>query len=151
MIRTHTTYDPKQNLLITELSGEIAQPDLEDWQKKLNAVLDIIPAQTKFKVLVNLYGFKAADLATHKQFREIIPRTLAGFGWYTGYLRMFPEADVRVHSTSGRYCVAAAHVHDDEEKINNYARNFTMKNEGFFSDPDKARTWIDSISIPGNP
>lgn len=151
MIRKHTTYDPQQQLLITELRGEIGHADLNDWQTQLQTVLDVIPPAAKFKVLVNLYGFKAADLATHKQFREIIPRTLAGFGWYTGYLRMFPEADVRIHSTNGRYCIAAAHVHDDEEKIKNYAGNFTMKNEGFFSDPDMARAWIDSIPVTGNP
>ncbi len=147
MKRKNTIYLADQKLLVTELSGELDQHDVTEWQHSLESTLQQLQADTKFKMLVDLHGFKAVNFEVHKQFREVIPRTLAAHGWYTGYLRMFPETKVNISSTDNIYCVAAAHVHHDETKIRNYSENYTMRNEGFFTDATVARTWIDKIEV----
>ena len=147
MKRKQTTWLPKEKLVITELSGDLDKDDIIEWNESLNTTLQRLPPSTKFKILVNLYGFRARDFEVHKQFRGVIPRTLAAHGWYVGYLRMFPEANVTLSSANNIYCVAAAHVHQDETKIRNYADNYSMRNERFFSDAEAARSWINSISV----
>lgn len=144
---THTTYLKDQQLVITELSGDLEIQDVESWQASLHATLQQLEPGTKFKVLVDLHGFKAVNFEVHKKFREVIPTTLAGYGWYVGYLRMFPDAAITIRSQNGIVCRAAAHVHHDETKIRNYADNYSMLNEGFFTDPAAARTWIESVNI----
>lgn len=147
MKKKQTTWLPHKRLVITELSGDINKKDVEEWNESLDTTLKQLPPSAKFKILVNLYGFKASDFEVHKKFREVIPRTLAAHGWYVGYLRMFPETRVCVSSLNDIYCIAAAHVHQDETKIRNYADNYSMRNERFFTDAEAARNWIDSIVV----
>lgn len=134
-------------LVITQISGDVGEKDIEEWYQGLNQTLESLEANSKFKILVNLHGFKAKDIEAHKKFRVIIPLTLARYGWYVGYLRMFPEAEITIRSERKIYCVAAAHVHHDETKISNYATNYSMFNEGFFTDPESARKWITNVKI----
>ncbi|MFT3827608.1 MAG: hypothetical protein QM731_27040 [Chitinophagaceae bacterium] len=147
MKRTHSFFIKEDNLVVTELSGELDSNDIEEWQLSLKNVINSLEAHSKFKILVNLHGFKAQNFDAHKKFRVIIPLTLADYGWYVGYLRMFPEAAIMIHAPYNIHCIAAAHVHHDESKISNYAKNYTMINEGFFTDPLKAREWINGIII----
>lgn len=143
----NTSYIAEQQLIITELSGEVDMPDVEQWQQGLQQVIAQLEPGTKFKILVNLHGFKAQNFEVHKKYRNTIPLALADCGWYVGYLRMFPEAEVFIRSKNNTYCLAAAHVHQDETKIRNYAENYSMLNEGFFTDPIEARNWIDKIKL----
>ncbi|HVG15539.1 MAG TPA: hypothetical protein VM935_11280 [Chitinophagaceae bacterium] len=147
MKRKQTNYLKEKRLVITELSGDIDSEDIEAWQQSLATVLRQLEPGTKFKILVDLYGYKARDFEAHKKFRAIVPQMLAEYGWYVGYLRMFPEASLFIRSSQNTYCVAAAHVHQDETKMRNYSENYSMRNERFFIDPEAARTWIDAIAV----
>ncbi|RYG43455.1 MAG: hypothetical protein EOO01_21290 [Chitinophagaceae bacterium] len=148
MKKKQTVYDKVNKLVVTELSGELDINDIEEWHQSLRTVLDTLEPATNFKILVNLFGFTALNFDAHKKFRTIIPELLAAYGWYVGYLRMFPEASVFIRSSANIRCIAAAHVHQDETKIRNYADNYSMRNESFFTDAAKAREWIESIPIP---
>ncbi len=145
--RKETTFLREEKLVITQLSGELDETDIDEWQRSLKGVLQQLEPNSKFKILVNLHGFKATDFEAHKKFRVVVPQLLANYGWYVGYLRMFPEATITIQSHQSIYCVAAAHVHHDETKIENYATNYSMRNEAFFTDPERARVWIDAIAV----
>jgi hypothetical protein len=147
MKKKQTVYLEEQQLIITELSGELDMDDVEEWHQSLRSAIAALQPGTKFRILVNLHGFRAKDFEVHKKFRVIIPLTLAECGWYVGYLRMFPETEITIRSTNNIRCVAAAHVHQDETKIRNYAEHYSMINEGFFTDPVKAREWIEAIRL----
>jgi hypothetical protein len=147
MKRKSTNYLKEKRLVITELSGDLGSEDIEAWQQSLVTVLEELEPGTKFKILVDLYGYKALDFEAHKKFRVIVPQMLAEYGWYVGYLRMFPEASLFIRSRQNVFCVAAAHVHHDETKIRNYSENYSMRNERFFIDPEAARTWIDAVAV----
>lgn len=146
--RKETAYFSPQKLIITHLSGDLDADDIEEWRQSLVRVFDQLPDHSRFKILINLHGFKAVNFDAHKQFRVIIPLALASYGWYIGYLRLFPETEIRIWSDRDIHCVAAAHVHHDETKIANYATNYSMRNEGFFTDLQTARNWIDEIAVP---
>ncbi len=147
MKKMETLYLASENLIVTDLSGELDTADINEWSASLERTLMQLQPNTKFKMLVNLHGFKASNLEAHKKFRAVIPTTLARYGWYVGYLRMFPEARLTISSKDNIYCIAAAHVHQDETKIKNYSDNYQMKNEGFFTDPELARKWLDSVPV----
>lgn len=147
MKKKGTIYLKDKKLIITELSGDLDMEDVEQWHQSLKDVIGSLEPGTVFKILVDLHGFKAQSFEVHKKFRVIVPLILAGCGWYTGYLRMFPETEITIRSTGNIYCLAAAHVHQDETKIRNYAENYSMINEGFFTDPVEAREWIEAIRI----
>ena len=132
MKRKQTRFIKEENLVITELAGHLDSQHIDAWKHSLIGVLGQLEPGTKFKILVDLHGFKAKDFEAHKKFRTVIPQTLAEYGWYVGYLRMFPEATLTIRSSQNIYCVAAAHVHQDETKIRNYAQNYSMRNERFF-------------------
>ncbi|HEV7330171.1 MAG TPA: hypothetical protein VGN63_03955 [Flavisolibacter sp.] len=147
MKRNETMFLKDEKLVITELCGDLNTTDIETWQQSLQEVLHQLEPDTKFKILVNLHGFNAQDFETHKKFRVVVPQTLANYGWYVGYLRMFPEAELAIRSRQNIFCLAAAHVHHNETKIRNYADNYSMHNEGFFTNPAEARKWIGAIVI----
>ncbi|HUC79341.1 MAG TPA: hypothetical protein VMR70_00440 [Flavisolibacter sp.] len=145
MKRKQTSYFDKESLVVTELSGALDSNDIDEWRQSLNKVLEGLTPGTKFKILVDLHGFTATNFEAHKKFRVVVPETLAAYGWYVGYLRMFPEAQLTISSQQNIYCVAAAHVHQDETKIRNYAENYSMRNEKFFTDSSDARSWVESV------
>lgn len=148
MKQKQTTYLKEEGLIITSLSGEVDHADVDEWHSSLRQVLNRLESGDSFKILVDLHGFKAVNFEVHKKYRVIIPSILAEYGWYIGYLRMFPETNITIHAKHNIRCVAAAHVHHDEGKIKNYADNYTMMNERFFTSTDEARSWIQSIRIP---
>ncbi|MBO9634181.1 MAG: hypothetical protein J7578_13780 [Chitinophagaceae bacterium] len=147
MKKKNTIYLKEQQLIITELSGDLDMEDVEQWSQSLKDVLSSLEPNTRFKILVDLHGFKAQNFEVHKKFRVVVPLTLAAYGWYIGYLRMFPETEICISSTNNIHCIAAAHVHQDETKIRNYAENYSMINEGYFTDPVAAREWIEAIPL----
>lgn len=147
MKKKNTIYLKEQQLIITELSGDLDMDDVEQWNQSLKDVINSLEPNTRFKILVDLHGFKAQNFEVHKKFRVIVPLALAECGWYIGYLRMFPETEICIRSTNNIYCMAAAHVHQDETKIRNYAEHYSMINEGYFTDPGEARQWIEAIRL----
>jgi hypothetical protein len=143
---THSEWFPDNNLLITHISGDVTKEDISLWEQSLYTALERINDNGSFKILVNLYGFKAVDFEAHKAFRTIVPATLANYGWRTGYLDLFEEAaNLQLTQTRGISCIAAAHVHQDETKIEKYEALFGKATEHFFTDPFKAEHWIRSI------
>lgn len=148
-IITHSEFFPDKKLLITHISGDVDETDIQQWEKTLLNALDKIPQHSIFKIFVNLYGFNAMDIATHKRFRTIIPLTLAGYGWKTGYVDLFEDEakNLQFHFTRGIQCVAAAHAHHDKIKMNLYESKFGKETEHFFNDPELALKWMETIEV----
>ena len=142
---TQSFWHPEQQLIITKISGNVEMEDVVAWEGSLQKALKQVPDNGRFKIMVDLHGFKAVNFEVHKKFRVIIPQTLANYGWRVGYLDMFPEADVELTNTRGIQCFAAVHVHQDETKIKNYDTNYSKPNERFFTDPAIAYDWIQHI------
>jgi hypothetical protein len=134
-------------LILTRISGHATANDVTNWENSLLTALDQISNNDVFKIMVDLHGFQAENFEVHKQFRTIIPTTLANYNWRVGYLDMFPESSIKLNIHRGIQCLAAVHVHQDETKIKNYDENFSRFNERFFTDPLTARKWIDEFKI----
>ncbi|PSR55001.1 hypothetical protein AHMF7605_16560 [Adhaeribacter arboris] len=140
---TRTDWYPSQKLIITQLSGNVDSAAINGWEQSLHKSLNLVEDQGTFKILVNLFGFKAMDFAAHKKFRTVIPETLASYGWRTGYLNLFEEAaDLKLTNKRGIQCVAAAHVHQDATKIQKYEILFGKEDEHFFTNPEVTENWI---------
>lgn len=135
-----------EKLIITQISGEVDQKDVEQWDQSLQHTLAQLEDNSTFKILVNLYGFKAGNIEAHKRFRTIISATLARFGWRVGYMDLFEEAmNLPITLTRGIRCTAAVHVHQDETKIALYEERFGHEREHFFTDPQVTKQWVHSI------
>jgi hypothetical protein len=148
MIITKSEWRPEEKLVITRISGEADIAEIEAWDHSLQEALSRIEDNGTFKILVNLHGFQAANLAAHKRFRTVIPATLANYGWKAGYVNLFEEAaDLQLTRTRGIACLAAAHVHQDQSKIEKYDSLFGKETERFFTDPALGEGWIRSIVL----
>ncbi len=138
-----TNWWPDEKLIETKLIGEVDLDDIHSWKRSLTEAMNKIPEGGSFKIMVNLYGFKAVNIEAHKQYREIIPLLLAQYDWKVGYVNLFEESKtMKFTRTRGIHCFAAVHVHQDEEKIRKYEENFGRTNEHFMTDPIKAMQWI---------
>jgi hypothetical protein len=132
-------------LLVTRLQGRVESEDVERWAASLNSALDRIEAGGTFKLIVNLHGYESANLQAHKAMRSIIPLTLAEYGLRTALLDLFPPVDPHIQRKRGIVCLAVAHVHHDDGKMQTYARQLGRHNEQFFSDEHAAEIWIASV------
>lgn len=147
MTITESTWLKNEKLIVTRISGTATAEDVTRWETSLLAALEQISDNGVFKIMVDLHGFKAVNFEVHKQFRVIVPKTLADYDWRVGYLDLFPEAQIELKSTRGVRCMAAVHVHQDESKIRNYDDNYSRYNERFFTDPAVARQWIETFEM----
>jgi hypothetical protein len=147
MTIAESTWLKNEKLIVTRISGTATAEDVSRWKSSLLFALEQVPDNDVFKIMVDLHGFKAVNFDVHKQFRVIVPETLANYDWRVGYLDMFPEAQIELKSTRGIRCIAAVHVHHDESKIKNYDDNYSRFNERFFNDPAVARQWIVAFTI----
>jgi len=142
-----TKWISDKNLIITRLKGEVNEREVKEWNQSLQETFGKLSNNSKFKVLIELFGFQARSLEVHKQYREIIPLSLANFGWKVGYVDMFErKKDLVIKSERGIQCVAAVHVHHDETKINRYEELYSRENEHFWTDLKKAEEWIRNYS-----
>jgi hypothetical protein len=142
-----TDWIAAEQLITTEISGDIDLQDVEQWERSIGDALAKVPDNGTFRIFVNLHGFKAINIDVHKKFRSIIPLTLSNYGWKVGYVNLFEEAaDMPVTTTRGIRCTAAAHVHQDATKIEKYEENFGNDTEHFFTDPAKGESWIRSLA-----
>jgi len=148
MIQTNSQWISKEKLLITNLSGPVDREDIAIWKHMLLQAQDEIPDGSRFKMYINLYGFKAADMEAHKAMREVVPRTLARYGFRAGYVDLFDNVELPLQCHRGIQCLAAAHVHQDDTKIGLYRERFGSETEQFFTDPLLAETWIRAVPIP---
>lgn len=147
-IFTNTWY-PKTRVLISELSGDINIDEIEKWEQSLKRLLSKMEPDSQFKIFINLHGLKAIDLVAHKRFRTIVPTILAEYNWKVGYVNLFEDEakDLVLKSDRGITCVAAAHCHDDETKIERYDNMFGKPNERFFTDPVVALDWLNRLEV----
>jgi len=143
-----TAWVPEESLIITEIKGALSLADVEEWENSLISTLNQLPNNTAFKIFVDMFGFAPKDVEVHKRFREVIPLTLAKYGWKVGYLNMFEEANnLKLDRERGIHCVKAAHAHQDAYKIEEYDRRFGNQNEHFFTNPDAALAWLTTNPI----
>lgn len=142
-----TDWYPEKKLIVTHISGEVDIVDIEAWEHSLLSALNQVDDNDQFKIFVNLHGFKAVDLEAHKRFRSIVPQTLAKYGWKVGYVHLFEEEakHIQYRNSRGICCIAAAHAHQDETKIEQYELRFGRSHEHFFTDPSAAQKWIESV------
>lgn len=143
-----TDWEPASRLIITQISGDMEKADVIRWEESLLDALDQIEEGGTFRIFVNLHGFTALNLDAHKYFRNIVPLTLADYGWKVGYLAMFEQESSKLVVTTKRdiRCLAAVHCHQDETKIEKYESLYSSPNERFFADPGMAEAWIRSIA-----
>ncbi|WP_439558411.1 hypothetical protein [Dyadobacter sp.] len=136
-----------QQLIVTQISGNVEQEDVLHWEQTLHAALDQVADSGVFNIFVNLHGFNAVDLNVHKYFRSIVPLTLARYGWKVGYVAMFPEEAEKIVITRNRniQCIAAAHCHHDVTKMEKYETLYSSENEHFFIDVEEAAAWISGL------
>lgn len=146
--KANSSWHAEKKMIVTHLSGNIDDTDIDAWEKSLQKVLSQIETGGSFKIFVNLHGFKAVNFEVHKKFRTIIPLTLAAYGWRVGYLDMFGDEakKLQVFNTRGISCVAAVHCHQDSSKILLYESRYSRPNEHYFTDPFQAEQ-IESFSI----
>lgn len=139
-----------EQLIITQISGDIDKQDVIHWEQTLHAALDRVGDSGLFKIFINLHGFNAVNLDVHKHFRNIVPLTLACYGWKVGYVAMFPDEAEKIVITRNRniQCVAAAHCHQDATKMEKYELLFSSNNEHFFTDVAVANAWIRGFNKP---
>lgn len=140
---------PDDHLLITTISGTLNEQEIAQWEDSLQTTLNSIGDNEKFKIFINLYGFKAIDLQAHKRFRTIVPLTLAKYGWKVGYVDMFAEEaqSLTYNNHRGVRCIAAAHSHQDETKMELYESNYSREDEHFFKNPSEAEQWIRAVAV----
>ncbi|MCE7060235.1 hypothetical protein [Dyadobacter sp. CY343] len=135
---------PAHRLIITQISGDMEIDDVIQWEQTLQIALSKVEDSGTFKIFVNLNGFNAANLDAHKYFRNIIPLTLAEYGWKVGYTAMFPEeaGQIVIRKKRNVQCVAAVHCHHDATKIEKYQALYSSSNEQFFTDEKVCQHWI---------
>ncbi|RYY88425.1 MAG: hypothetical protein EOO15_09110 [Chitinophagaceae bacterium] len=138
-------WSPEVGLLVTRLTGEADLKTITAWNASLHLALAEIPDGADFRILVDIHGFKAANIEAHKAFRVVVPEALAAYGWRAGYLGLFPEVELMVKLTRGIRCIAAAHVHQDETKIALYEQRFATCNERFFTDRAEGERWVRAL------
>lgn len=136
-----------EQLLVTKLNGKMSRNDIEQWKSSLYAVIDTIPGNTNFKILIDLHGFEAENTEVHKEYRTIIPLLLADYGYRIGYLDMFPEATIELQNKKGIQCVAMANVHHNADKMLDYETRFSKPHEHYFTEPEVAMNWIKGVNI----
>ncbi len=123
---TDTKWHPELSLIETTLSGDVDEQDILRWEKSLHQSMSKIPDGSYFKIFINLYGFKAINIQAHKRYREIVPLLLANHDWKVGYVDLFEESKLmKFRKIRNIGCIAAVHVHQDEEKIKKYEENFS--------------------------
>ncbi|WP_031527865.1 hypothetical protein [Dyadobacter crusticola] len=140
-----TKWYPENKLVVTQVSGDLDEFEIEQWERGLNEIFEELRDGESFKILIDMHGFQAADTAAHKRFRNIIPQKMAEFGWKVGYVNLFEEEADRMILANYRniQCIGAAHCHHDAGKMELYERRFSRYNEHFFTDREEARKWIE--------
>lgn len=141
-----SSWHPNERLIVTRLNGKVSINDIKKWEGDLLKVIDSIPSDSSFKIMVDLSNFEAENTEAHKYFRNIIPLLLADHHYRIGYLDMFPEASIQLRKKRGIECLAMVNVHHNEEKMTDYQSRFSSTREQYYTDRDKAMKWILSIN-----
>jgi len=145
MATAESTWDAARRLLVTRLQGTVGTDDVRRWIDGLHRELDRIADDTRFNIIVDLHGYEPGDLGAHKEMRTVVPLTLTRYGFRTAFFDLFDPVDVPLERTRGITCVAAAHVHHDADKMDEYNHRIGRPNERFFTDYRAAEAWIEAL------
>ncbi len=145
MATAESTWDASRRLLVTRLQGTVSVDDVRHWKASLQRELDRIEDNAQFKLIVDLYGYAFRDIGAHKEMRIVIPLTLASYGFRTALLDLFDPVDLPLQKTRGIACIAAAYVHHDLYRMQEYNRQIGRANERFFTDYGEAEAWIQAL------
>jgi hypothetical protein len=145
MATFESSWDAARRLLITHLTGTATVADVCAWRASLEQALAQIDDGTSFGLVSDLSGYAFAEIAAHKELREIIPRTLAAYGLRTALLDLFEGSDLPLQTTRDIRCIAAAHIHHDTYKMQGYEQQIGRANERFFTTRAEAEAWIVSL------
>ena len=140
-------WHPANQLIVAKISGKLNREDIQRWEESMLYVVNNLPDNSLFKIVVDLDGFEAETMEVHKQFRTIIPLLLADYNYRVGYLDMFPEAKVELNQTRGISCIAMANVHHNVEKMLDYQTRFSKTHEQYFTETEPALAWIKNLNL----
>lgn len=139
-----TAHDRVTGIVYTEISGEAKTKDIKAWQTGIEDVLGSIENNTAFKMLINLQGFKPANLEVQKCFRMVLPQALAKHNWQLGYAELLGDP-TPLSTERGVHCIAVAYVHYDLIRMKSYQELYGRPGEHYFSDMQKAYTWLKEL------
>jgi hypothetical protein len=143
---TASAWDATTRTLRTELRGAVAGADVESWRQGLHREVARIPANSGFKLLLDLRGFEPVDLDAHKAMRKVVPELLIGHGMRPAFLGLFDDApEVAVTTENGVVVQAFANVHHDETKMGDYERRIGTDTQRFLTDREAAEAWLAGI------
>jgi hypothetical protein len=140
----NSIWNPNDRVLVTRIGGAPGHAEVANWRESLARELSQIEDDSTFKIIVDFRGYEADDLAVHQEICVIIPITLAEYGFRTALMDLFEGANLPLRNRYGISCLAVAHVHHDENKMNEYDRRLGRPNERFFTDYRLAEDWIRS-------
>lgn len=139
-----TTWDPRSFILRTRFSSPAGIADVVSWRAGLYAAAAVIRRGSSFKLLVDIRGYDVAstDPSVHKVQREVVPIFLAAHHFRTGFIDFFGVKGDVSPSKEDAICVAVAHLHHEEPKMNLYRQALGREVENFFSDLPEAESWL---------
>jgi hypothetical protein len=138
-----TTWDENTKIVTTQYKGPVTAKDAVKWTKSLWDVLNQLPSNSTFKLLVDLHGFEPDNLEAHKVSKHIIPDVLTKHNLRSAYLDLFDQRpEATISSTRGIQCTAFANVHHDQNKMDDYRERIGTPNQQFFTSVDQAREWL---------
>ncbi|HEX6096444.1 MAG TPA: STAS/SEC14 domain-containing protein [Thermoanaerobaculia bacterium] len=132
-------------ILTTRLTGITTTDDVRRWKESLERDAANVPDGGTFKLLLDLRGYEPADVDAHKAMRVVIPLFLAGYGFRTALLDLFPGTELRLQNLRGITCTAFANVHHDATKMQSYEESLARGNERYFTDVEAARVWLERV------
>jgi hypothetical protein len=141
MITIESIWYPDEKIFLTQLGGTIDLETLRRWKALIRSTFQKIGPNERFKFISDLCGYKPVDAEVHKEMREVVPVVLASYGFRTVLLDIYEGIDVRLGNIRGINCYAAAHVHHDRAKMDEFDAQMGRPFERFFSDLDTAREW----------
>jgi hypothetical protein len=135
-----------EGVLVTELRHTATVADVEAWRERLDAAVAGVPANGRFKLLLDLRGYEPADLAAHKAMRDVVPGVLLRHGMRPAFLDLFDDPPHAETTTErGVVCTAFANVHHDAEKMAEYERRIGRPDQRFFTDRSAAEEWLGGL------
>ena len=142
-IITVTWLDDAQ-VLSTRVAGVLSLDDVERWRQDLQRTVRRLPREGVFRMLVDVRGYEVADQNrhVHQVMREVIPLFLAAHGFRVGFFDLYQAEPSVGRDAAEALCVAAAHVHHDQAKMERYNELLGTTSERFFSDLAEAAAWL---------
>jgi hypothetical protein len=139
-------WNPKSQVLRTDLTGTATVADVRSWQEGLAQQVERIPDGSEFRLLLNLRGYDPADLDAHKAMRVVVPTLLIRHGMRPAFVDLVPNPpEIALSVERGIRCIAFANVHHDEHKMREYAERISKPEQRFFTDLELAQNWLMSV------